>query len=110
MQNLETLNTKDMTQTFKMSQATLYRQLKEAREGRGNFPLPIQTGPKRSLRWSAESVRNFLQNGNDMPQTSPTLTISSAKSRQMRHAEAMAKLERKGVKTAKKTIGSPNIE
>jgi hypothetical protein len=104
MQNLETYNpetynTEEMTQIFKMSPATLRRRLKEeAREGRGNFPLPIQSGPKKSLRWSAESVRKFLQNGNDAPPTSPTLKIESAKSRRVRHLEAMKKLEKKGVR------------
>ena len=103
MQDLETYTTADMTQILKWSQRTLYRHLKEARAGRGdNFPLPIQTGPKKSLRWDAETVRKFLQNGSDAPQTSQTLKISSAKSIQIRHAEAMARLERKGVKAAKK--------
>jgi predicted DNA-binding transcriptional regulator AlpA len=102
MQNPETYDTEEMTQIFKKSRSTLYREIKEARAGRSNFPLPIQTGPKRSLRWSAESVRKFLQNGNDTPPTSPTLKIESAKSRQTRHALAMAKLERKGIKIAKR--------
>jgi predicted DNA-binding transcriptional regulator AlpA len=102
MQILETYKTEEMTQIFKMSQSTLNRRLKEAREGRGNFPLPIQTGPKKCLRWCAESVRKFLQNGNDAPPTSPTLKIESAKSRQMRHASAMAKLEQKGVRLDRK--------
>jgi predicted DNA-binding transcriptional regulator AlpA len=101
MQKPETYDTEEMKQLFKWSPATLNRRLKEAREGRGNFPLPIQTGPKRSLRWCAESVRKFLLNGNDAPPTFPTLKIESAKSRQTRHALAMAKLERKGVRVSK---------
>jgi predicted DNA-binding transcriptional regulator AlpA len=102
MQNPETYNTEEMTQIFKCSPATLNRRLKEAREGRGNFPLPIQTGPKRSLRWCAESVKKFLQNGNDAPPTSPTLKIESGKSRRVRHLEAMKKLEQKGVRLDRK--------
>jgi predicted DNA-binding transcriptional regulator AlpA len=101
-QDIKTYTTEKMTQTFQMSLATLYRRVKEARAGRSSFPLPLQTGTKKSLRWSAESVRQYLQNGSDTPQTSQTLKTSSAKSRQIRHAEAMARLEQKGVKTAKK--------
>jgi predicted DNA-binding transcriptional regulator AlpA len=102
MQNPGTYDTEEMTQIFKKSRSSLYREIKEAREGRSNFPLPIQTGPKRSLRWSAESVRKFLLNGNDAPPTSPTLKIESAKSRRGRHLEAMKKLEQKGVRVNRK--------
>jgi len=98
MQNIETLTTDDLMRDLKMSRSTLYRHVKEARAGRSNFPLPIQTGPKRNLRWNAASVRNFLQNGNDTPPTSPTLKIESAKSVRVRHTEAMKKLEQKGVR------------
>jgi predicted DNA-binding transcriptional regulator AlpA len=101
MQNQKTYTSADMTRDFNMSLATLYRRVKEAREGLIDFPLPIQTGPKKSLLWSAESVRNFLQNGSDASQTTQALKIESGKSKEMRHREAMARLERKGVKTAR---------
>ena len=93
-------------QILKKSRSTLYRELKEAREGRGSsFPLPIQTGPKKGLRWSAESVRKFLQNDNDTPPTSPTLKIESGKSRRMRYIESIKKLEQKGVRVNRKQDG-----
>jgi predicted DNA-binding transcriptional regulator AlpA len=99
MQNIETLTTDDLMRDLKMSRSTLYRHVKEARAGRGgNFPLPIQMGPKKSLRWDAETVRKFLQNGNDTPPTAPMLKNSSAKSIRVRHTEAMNKLEKKGIR------------
>ena len=103
MQELKTYTTADMTQILNLSRESVYRRVKEAREeGLSDFPLPIQTGPKKGLRWSAESVRKFLQSGNDASQTTPTLKIESGKSRQKRYLESMARLEKKGVKTARK--------
>ena len=97
MQNLETLTIDDIMRIFHLSRNTVYRRLREARAGRGGLPLPIPTGAKRSLRWNAEDVKKFLESANDQPQTSPTLKMESAKSRQKRHAEAMKKLERFGI-------------
>jgi predicted DNA-binding transcriptional regulator AlpA len=101
MQDLETLTTEDMMQIFHLARISIYRRIREAREGRGQFPIPIQTGTKRRLRWNMETVRNFMQNADSPSQTSSTLKMESAKSRQTRHAEAMKKLECFGIKTAK---------
>jgi len=98
MRDLETLTVKDLMQILKLSRVSVYRRLKEARAGHGGLPLPIPSEGKRSLRWNAEAVRQFLQNANDTPQTPPALEIESAKSRQKRHAEAMKQLERFGIK------------
>ena len=103
MRDFETLlTTEDMMRIFGLSRTSMYRRLKEAKAGRGGLPLPITTGAKRALRWNGEDVRKFLQNASDTPQPLPALEIESAKSRQKRHAEAMKKLERLGIKTPKK--------
>ena len=95
---LKTFNTKDIMRLFHLSRVSVYRRLREARAGRGGFPLPIPMGAKRGLLWSAEEVRKFLHNANDTPQTPPVLTIESAKARHKRHATAMKTLERFGIK------------
>ena len=103
MPDLETFyGVKDIMRIFGLSRPSVYRRLREAREGRGGLPLPIPTGAKRSLRWTVESVKTFLQNANDTPPTTPIPKIESEKSRQKRHAEAMKKLERFGIKAPKK--------
>ena len=94
----ETLTSKDIMRIFGLSKASFYRRLREARAGRGGLPLPISTGAKRSLRWNAATVRQFLENADGTSPTPPTLEIESAKSRQKRHAEAMKQLERFGIK------------
>ena len=101
---LKTLGTEDIMQIFGLSRGSIYRRLRAGREGgQSGLPPPLPTGgAKRSLRWNAESVKRFLENTNDATQTLPALEIESAKSRQKRHAEAMKKLERFGIKTTKK--------
>ena len=98
MQTIETLTIDDIMKIFHLSRNSVYRRLREARAGRGGLPLPIPTGTKRSLRWNAEDVRNFLQSANDAPKTLPTLKIESATQRQRRHNAAMKQLERFGIK------------
>jgi len=102
MHDFETLTVEDLMQILKLSRVSVYRRLKEARAGRGGLPLPIPSGTKQRLRWNAETVRQFLENANDTPQTPPALKIESAKSRQKRHAEAMKQLERFGIKATQK--------
>ena len=88
----------DIMRIFKLSRVSVQRRLQKARAGRGGLPLPIPSERKQSLRWCPETVRHFLQN-TSTPQTPPTLTIESEKSRQKRHAAAMKTLERFGIKT-----------
>ena len=103
MKDLETFyEVKDIMRIFGLSRPSIYRRLREAREGRGGLPLPIPTGAKRSLRWTAESVKTFLQSVNDTPLTAPNPKIESEKSRQKRNAEAMKQLKRFGIKAPKK--------
>jgi transposase-like protein len=92
----------DIMRIFCVSQGTVYRWLDLSRQGKHPLPLPIGDSignrkQKRRLRWSRESILAYL-NASDPP----TPQIESGKSRRMRHAEAMARLERKGVRTASK--------
>jgi predicted DNA-binding transcriptional regulator AlpA len=97
MPYLETFGVKDLMRIFNLSRESIYRRLREARDGRGGLPLPIPTGTKRSLRWDAATIRRFVQNADSTPQTPLTLPFESAKSRQKRHAKAMKQLERFGI-------------
>ena len=101
MKELETYGVEDLMRMFGLSRPSIYRRLREAREGRGGLPLPILTGAKRSLRWTAESVKAFLQNASEPPPTAPTPKIESENARRKRHAEAMKQLERFGIKAPK---------
>ena len=98
----ETYGVEDLMRIFNLSRVSIYRRLREAREGRGGLPLPIPTGAKRSLRWTAESVKAFLQRANEPLPTPPVPKIESENARQKRHAEAMKKLERFGIKAPTK--------
>ena len=101
MKDLETCGVEDIMRIFCLSRVSVYRRLREARAGRGGLPLPIPTGTKRSLRWTVESVREFLQNANDAPPTPTTPKIESAAQRATRNRAAMKQLERFGIKAPK---------
>ena len=95
----------DIMRIFCVSQGTVYRWLDLSRQGKHPLPLPIgeyigNRKQKRRLRWNREAILAYL-NASDPP----TPRISSAKSRQMRHAEAMSSLARKGVRTAQQRKG-----
>ena len=96
MQNLEPLvNIKEICRLAQREARTIYRWHKEAQEKKNNFPLPVISRGK--LLWNRKDIIAFLSGANP-----PTPQIESAKSRQMRHAEAMAKLEQHGVKVARR--------
>ena len=101
MQDIETYGVEDLMRLFNLTRQSIYRRLREAREGRGGLPLPIPTGAKRSLRWTVESVKAFLQSANEKPQITPMPKIESGNARGKRHAEAMKQLERFGIKAPK---------
>ena len=87
----------DITRIFKTTKPTVYRQLREVREGRGNsLPSPIPMGPKRRLRWDAEAVKRFIENTKDIPPPSPNFL--SATERERRHKTALENLRAEGVK------------
>ena len=103
MLNLEeTLGVTDLMRIFRLSRNGIYLRLRKARAGLGGLPLPIASGEKQRLRWSADSVRLFLESASDTAHTSPTLDIETTKSREKRHVAAMEKLARFGVVPRKK--------
>jgi len=102
MQDIETYTIEDIMRIFRLSRVSIYRRLREAREGRGGLPLPIPTGTKRSLRWNADTVRQFLQNADSTPPMPPPPTIESAAKRSARNQAALRELEKFGIKIPKK--------
>jgi predicted DNA-binding transcriptional regulator AlpA len=103
MQNQKTLTINDIMEFFQLSRVTVYRRLRIGREGGDSgLPIPLPMGANRSHRWNAEDVRQFLESANDAPKTPPALDFESEKSRQKRHAEAMKKLGKFGIKAPKK--------
>ena len=103
--NTETLTTEDMMRIFGLSRNSIYRRHREAREGRGGLPLAIETGAKRGLRWSAEAVKNFLQNANRATTKHSDLDFESAAKRAARNRAALKKLEKFGIKITGKGEG-----
>jgi len=99
MPDLETLDIEDIMRIFRIARVSVYRRLREARAGRDSgLPLPIQTGTKRGLRWSAETVRKFLENTDRTPSMPPPSPIESATQRAARNRAALRELEKFGIK------------
>jgi len=82
------LGLKDIIVAFNISKATLFRWLRDARHGKNNFPLPLNT-PGRRLVWSKAAIEAFLE------KSQPVDCPKAATPRQLkrRHADAMYKLE-----------------
>jgi len=93
MQNIETtLTLKDICQIFHIKPVTAYRWVREAREGRTNFPQPINNY-KRKLLWSRDAIIAFQNAGSPQPPK-----IESATQRNKRHHAACQMLKKQGVK------------
>ena len=97
MQIENTLTVHDIMQIFHISQVSVYRWVSLARQGKGNFPLPLG-GHKQKLLWTREAITAY-QHAKGI-QAVPN--IESASQRQKRHAAAMNRLRSKGVKIAPK--------
>jgi len=89
------LKAEDVVKICRISTATLYRWLKESRDGiDNNFPLPIDTGgTKRRLLWSRDAIENFLNGGEQR-----NIKIETATQRKQRANAARADLQRRGVR------------
>lgn len=100
MNELEALLTiEDVMRIFGLSRPSIYRRLREAREGRGGLPLPIPTGTKRRLLWHVGTVREFIENPQSKPPQPP---IESEAKRAARSRAALRELEKFGIKIKKK--------
>ena len=100
MQELETLTIKDICRLFHVAEVSVYRWVKEAREGRSEFPLPINGmfQGKRKLLWNRNVIAAF-QNANT---PAPAPKIESATQRTKRNNAALDRLRNKGVKVARR--------
>ena len=90
------LEVQDITALFNdISRATLFRWLRDARQGKNNFPLPLNT-PGRKLVWNKAAIENFI---NENQQVVNVPKTESTTQQRKRHATAMSELERKhGIK------------
>jgi len=84
----------DLTEIFRVSAPTVNRWLRDAREGKSNFPLPIN-GPRRRLLWDRDAILAYLSGGVSV--TSPIPKIESAAQRRKRHDAAMESLKKHGI-------------
>jgi len=56
------LKVEDIMRIFDYSQVSVYRMVREMREGKeSQIPRPLDSGYKRSLRWSRRSVEEFCE-------------------------------------------------
>jgi hypothetical protein len=93
-----TLTIEDIMRIFRLAKVSVYRRLREMREGRdGGLPPPIPSGPKQRLRWNPETVMEFLESTDSTPQK-PTLPIESETQRAARNRAALRELEKFGIK------------
>ena len=97
MQIDETLTIQDIMRIFHVSQVSVYRWVSLARQGKGNFPLPIGEH-RQKLLWSRESIIAYQKTN----ETQSPPTIESATQRQKRHTAAMNRLRSKGIKITPK--------
>ena len=79
------------------SRPTIYRWIREARQGVGIFPLPINTGGrKRHLLWTRASIMEYLENrSRGSPQSS--LNFMSEAEHRKRNDAARQTLKEMGV-------------
>lgn len=81
-----------------LSISSVNRLLRQARNGQGNFPLPVSP-PRSKLRWLESDIERYI-NARDPPSiSSPAITNSQKKrqeekSYQARQRDALAALER----------------
>jgi len=75
---------------LRMSISTFDRQLSDAKQGKNNLPLPINS-PGRRLLWSRKAIEEFI-NENSLPARSPQ--VESPSKLKKRHAAAMQKLSK----------------
>ena len=71
----------DLMRIFGLSQVSIYRKVREARAGNGQFPLPVW-GSRKKLRWNAAEVEAFCQS-----RTTPQVPVKTGKQR--REAKAL---------------------
>jgi len=92
------LDATEVRRILSVSEATLYRWLREARQGVGTLPFPVNTGGrKRRLLWTRASILAFLEDRDRRPPQS-SLGFMSEAERAKRLGDAMKDLKDMGVK------------
>ena len=92
----------EMTKIFRCSLPTLYRKCRDSENGVSDFPLPINYRSKSRLRWTKESIDNFLNAPSkpSLPVAPPkveTAKVETAVQRKKRVEHAKAALQKRGV-------------
>ena len=99
MRDIELYTTDDMCRIFKIPRSSLYRKLREAREGHGGLPLPLPSKKQgHHLRWNAESVRAFCAAQCETVQPIPTPFTTTEAERKKKYSTAYDELTEMGVK------------
>jgi len=78
----------DVTELLRVSRCTIDRWVREAREGKSDFPIPFSQ-PGRRMLWDAHVMEQWLENRNKA-----ALPIAPAKSEKQKAREFAARLER----------------
>ena len=73
------LGIEDIMRIFNLSRVSIYRKVKEAREGNSQFPLPLWG--KQKLRWNAADVEAFCR-----PKTVSQVQVQVNNSKQQRQS------------------------
>jgi len=92
------LKSKAIQEIFDMPESTFFKRLREARQGKGGLPLPLELGGKRGLRWNPEHVRVFLES-----QSQPALSREPPAEQRKELDDAMKSLKSQGVKIGNAT-------
>ena len=83
-----------------ISQVTVYRWLREARQGQSRFPLNINgaEGKKRKLFWNPADIERYLQSQSvPSPPPPPVTPRRRAKTERVRQAAVQQVLKRHGI-------------
>ena len=99
MSNIEpVLDATEVRRILSVSEATLYRWLRESRQGGGTLPLPVNTGGrKRRLLWTRDSIIEFLSRC-DRGTSQPPLGFTAEAERTKRLGDVVKNLKEMGVK------------
>ena len=107
MQEIERLLTvEDIMRIFSLSRVSVYRRVADAKAKKSPFPIPLEGGPKRSLRWSRRVVGEFCES-QAAPQQSvhvanPVKQSKAKQERQQRQKAVSAALLRHGIASPSK--------
>jgi len=94
------LEVEDVITLFRRSRATIDRWVREARDGKSDFPVPF-SAPGRRMLWDAHVIEQWLENRNKAASSFNVHTAKTEKQKTREFAErqqrAKQALERHGI-------------